>query len=154
MQNKKVTILLLLAVLVIWGMLFLKIYKTIYGSVKPQFNVSKKETKRQEQRKEYMLKMVARDPFLSILTDTISEPVSIPVIKPKPPEIREIDMPIFYGIIKSNKKNMAILKKDKKVFFAYEGDMIKSMKIKKITTDSIVASANGNVIVIHLNHKK
>jgi hypothetical protein len=154
MQNKRVTILLLTAVVVIWGILFYKIYMTVYSSGNAPLYAPSQKFKRQEPRKRYELKLLARDPFLSILTDTITEPIPIPVFKPKPPEINEIDMPIFCGIIKSNKKNMAILKKDKKVFFAYEGDMIKSIKIKKITTDSMVTMVNGNVSIIYLSHKK
>ena len=155
MKNNGIKIVLFIAVILIWGLLIYKIYYTVYGSHKinnaviipnPEKPLIIIDT--------YSVHTYKRDPFLSILTDTISQQ---PTVEIKPFKIfvkKSTTLPLYCGVIRNGKKKTAILKMNKKIFFLHEGDTLQSMKIKTIMNDSIVVMNGEDKISIFLNKEK
>jgi hypothetical protein len=149
MKNKGITILLLFAVFLIWGAFFYKVFRSNENSIttyktrsfKPDFKDAYLDT--------YKIHVYYRDPFLSILTDTVTEPIEIIKVS-KPVEKKNIVLPLFFGLIKNGKTITAIFKVKKRMIFLHEGDCFQHIKIKKVTPDSVVCVVEGQNVAIPL----
>ncbi|HVX00038.1 MAG TPA: hypothetical protein VHA52_06365 [Candidatus Babeliaceae bacterium] len=158
MKNKGITTILLIAVACIWGMLIFKIYHAISNNTHSPFHVAEHPAIKNDTVKSYQLHSYTRDPFLSILKDTITLPPS-PIVPSTPQhketiEKRPLILPLYCGLIRTNEVKTAILRMDKKTYFIHEGETFQSIKIKSIDVDSVMASSDGLKVVLPLYRRK
>lgn len=151
MKSKGVTVGLLIAVVGIWGFLFLKIFNDFNGTKAiPHKSLSERPKDNQDKVDTYKIHAYSRDPFLSILEDTVTIVAPIVEHHPKPAPIKNVVLPQYFGMIKSDKTLTAIVKFEKKTFFVNEGSNIRSFKVAKITPDSIICIENGKPHFVRL----
>jgi len=156
MQKKTVTTILLVAVLIIWGLLVYKVYNSLNSdhiSERPLTIINIKKHIGCED--SYMLGEYSRDPFLSILIDTVTEREPAPVNTPltKVVEKKPTQLPLYYGFIQGCNKKTALFKLNNKTFFVGEGDTFLSLKVKKISADSTLVFSDGKNTTIYINKK-
>ncbi|RYD54582.1 MAG: hypothetical protein EOP56_18835 [Sphingobacteriales bacterium] len=155
-KNKNITAFLLVTVVAVWGLLAFRIYKTFAGTDN-YIPIAHKTLKAVLPKEEgsFELHEYTRDPFLSILTDTVTEniveaPATIqyPTQRPKP-----VNLPQYCGIVgnQADKDRIAILRTDKKHLFVKEGEKYDSMKIVSIKEDRLVLDNKGEKITLPLS---
>lgn len=140
---------LVVLVTLIWGLV---IYR-VYNSARPHkqlANDAKTKGQAIADTFDFVLHSYTRDPFLSILTDTVTEPEPV---APKPveqhvPDKRPYMAPRYCGQLITNNQKTAILKRNNKFFFVMEGQSFEDVKIRSITADSLVITDGAEKIVI------
>lgn len=142
MKNKKVTYLLLVLSVVIWGVAGWKVYKAFNVQVEqPVIKQNAKNIKKDS----ITLLLNYRDPFLgsysitSALVDTVplKKKTVSNVAPPKKVEPEALDIQ-FKGIMNIGKIPMAILQKAGKILTLKTGDEVDGYKITKIEENKIV----------------
>lgn len=160
MKSKATTIFLLICVLFIWSWVIYKFYNGVKNDsnsyIIKNIPINTVETIAELS---FSLHNYARDPFLSILKDTIThieEETSLEVKKNKTIEKPKIDLPIYCGIMQNNdNKKMAIVKHNGKYHFVSEQEKLAEYSVLKITTEQlIVIDDNKNRITIALLKEK
>lgn len=148
---------LLVAVVAIWGTLTYKVYNHFagknYNPIYPVVNHINKS--KLISPKIYIIHSYSRDPFLSILTDT-AQPVAsltawpkIAVISKKPTVLPE-----YMGFFEDGKKKTAIIKYERKTTFIHEGDKWQKLSIVRITTDSLIVTDEGKRQAIKMKKRR
>ncbi|MDR3678879.1 MAG: hypothetical protein P4L41_02860 [Flavipsychrobacter sp.] len=152
MKKKNTTILLLIIVVLLWGFIGFKFYKGIIAS--HQNSTLSKKAILTEQidtiEENFVLHTYSRDPFLSILKDTISSPITDPpVVKETKKIIKKPFIPPAYcGIIKNEREKIAVLFLNKRTFFVKERESLNDFKIKRISDSNIQITNQGDLILI------
>lgn len=132
------TIALVVLVALVWGIIALKVIKSIDRTgdlprvkVKYQRRISGGEFDK------YNLSKYARDPFLSILSDTASIDVIPEPIKPKPST--QVPLPLFCGLISGEDgKDVAIFKHRNKYLHLKKGQRSEDIHLLSIGEKSVV----------------
>jgi hypothetical protein len=152
MKNKKMTYILLAGVVVVWGLIFLRIYSSLFSDSK-EISSSKPVIRgKQDYFKKDTFVLVAkyRDPFLggihnpsnSIgLKAAVNKIKSKPVVlKPKEPEI-QIDWTVinYVGLIKNtgSNKHVSLMNIKGKEYLMEEGVVEDGVKLVKNCKDSV-----------------
>lgn len=142
MKNKKVTYLLLVLSVVIWGTAGWKVYKAFNVQVEqPVIKQNAKNIKKDS----ITLLLNYRDPFLGNYSITAALVDTVPIKKktvsnvtpPKKIEPEALDIQ-FKGIMNIGKIPMAILQKADKILTLKTGDEVDGYKITKIEENKIV----------------
>ncbi|KQX15062.1 hypothetical protein [Flavobacterium sp. Root420] len=158
MVKKKINIILIIIVLVLWGSVFYKTINqyffakeiavnTVYSSDKIEFNQINKDT--------FALEKVSRDPFLNKQTHEV---VSYPkkyhtnntravTKKAKTVAIQPRELivwpPISYhGYIKDSRGELVIIKINQKIYRLRKDALIQGIILKKISSDSLELDFN------------
>lgn len=152
-KNKTVTITLIIAVIIVWGLVIYNIAgsispgnKTIHTSAqsnKPSITANPER---------YNLSTYERDPFLSIISDTSTTfdsviPPATPPVYTKP-ILRK--MPVYCGIIKNNKTTMAVIKINSIYYNVSESYRDDSIRIIKITDTTVTLSYQDEKLTLHM----
>jgi hypothetical protein len=153
MNNKYLTTGLLGIVLVIWGTIFFKVFHSL--------KVSNSLTEMHFRNKPpiaidtvYQIHAYARDPFLSILTDTAHAKVAVPedrTVKTIP--VKQIPLPAYHGLLVVNEKRTGIIKDMKKIVFVHQGEIYKEIKFCRLTEDSAIVMVDGKRKILRIEKK-
>lgn len=144
MKNKKVTYLLLVLSIVLWGIIGWKVYGA-FNYIQPEIPTIKKEVVTNK-KDSITLLLNYRDPFLgkyssgNIVKDTIPAKrilVAASPTKKIEPVVPQIQ---YKGIINIGKVSMAILQKDGKVLTIKAGEEIDGFKLYKMDDNKIMLS--------------
>lgn len=144
MKNKKVTYLLLVLSIVLWGIIGWKVYGA-FNYIQPEIPTIKKEVVTNK-KDSITLLLNYRDPFLgkycsgNIVKDTIPAKrilVAASPTKKIEPVVPQIQ---YKGIINIGKVSMAILQKDGKVLTIKVGEEIDGFKLYKMDDNKIMLS--------------
>jgi len=161
MKNKKWTYILLPLALIIWGLIFYKIFSNLRKppQVNPQFQME--EIKNQGIVNPDTLVFVAsyRDPFLSRPVRSVSAAVTSEQKKSNPNprsisarRIKHLKWPsIEYGGVVDNQqvKKVALLRINDRKFLMQKGDENSEVKVMEIFSDSIVLSYKEEIKTIY-----
>ncbi len=157
MKNRIVVVILLIAVVVIWGTLTYKIYNHFAGNdSKPAYTAVRPVYKSKLPKKDiHIIHSYSRDPFLSILADT-AQPVIPAADPPKLITIpkKPVILPEYMGFFEDGKKKTAIIKNERKTTFVHEGDKWQNITIVHITFDSLIVAHDGKKQTIKLKKKR
>lgn len=150
MKKNRLTILLIVAVVAIWALIAYKIYMSVH--IKPIAPSSHLTVERPLGNESigYTISNYARDPFLSIITDT-AEIVEEPEVRKslKPPVL-----PRYCGLVQnSDRKKIAILHVNKRYMFLAQGEKDGDLILKAIGDDNIEIKMNGEIYKITLSTK-
>jgi len=96
-KNKKATISLLVTTLAIWGWIIYKIHHDVGGNHYKPHRVADIDLKKNLDMHidHYLIHEYTRDPFLGILTDTITKPKEEIIIKKPPVEHKPLILPRY-----------------------------------------------------------
>jgi len=161
MKNKKWTYILLPVALILWGLIFYKIFSNLrkLPQVNPQ--IQKDEIKNQGAVNPDTLVIVAnyRDPFLSRPVRSVSASVAPEKKKVNSNtrsisarRIKQLKWPtIEYGGVVDNQqvKKVALLRINDRKFLMQKGDENSEVKVLEIFSDSIVLSFKEEIKTIH-----
>ena len=154
MKRQSLTLILLLAVTSIWGVLIYKIYHTLHNdkrnTLAAPFSAPANTSKIPG---EFILHEYPRDPFLSILADTVTSCPVVNVTVIKKVVDKKITLPLYFGLIQNRDKRTAILKMEQKIFFVHEGEIFRSIRISRIVPDSVIAFYEGKKYTLLLKRK-
>lgn len=148
MKNKKITYLLLIVSIVLWGFIGWKVYST-FNFTQPEIPIAKKETLIIE-KDSISLLLNYRDPFLGkynssiIVKDTIlanKKQIAVSSLQKTEPIAPQVQ---FKGVMSVGKVLMAILKKDSRVVSIKIGEEIDGYKLIKMDDNKIILSKGRN----------
>lgn len=153
MKNRSTIILLLVAVLAIWGVLFYKIFNGLYGRDVPipLRNSSAVPSFPDTIDRFYSIHNYSSDPFLDILNDTatvIEEVQSTPIIKVPRPVPKEL--PAYMGTIQSATKVLCVFRHNKRYYFVAKGDTFLHFRLTTANSDSAIVSFENNLLSIRV----
>jgi hypothetical protein len=161
-MKKKINIVLILAVLGLWGTVA---YKTVNQYFFPKelvmntTQVNSELNVNQINKDTFQLEKITRDPFLNI-QDRVVElkpkkyfPKVKAIVIPKPIEIKNWPFVAYYGYIKSKGKDkeLVLVKINKKLYKLRKEDQVEEVTVKKIYGDSIELAFNKERKIIRLN---
>jgi len=158
MKKKQQNILLLCAVIFVWGWICVKIYNGLSGSDESSRDFSRiANNKTDTLQSNYEIHTYARDPFLSILKDTAVVQDIDTVKKSKlasaPP--KPLVLPTYYGYIITGKSKVAILKFDnKKTIFLKEKEKYNYFHLAFISADSVIMTSGNEHYCLHISSQK
>lgn len=144
-KNKKITILLLITVLLIWGIIAYKVIITITNKTVHPVPERKLKDYSAIRSTDYSLTIVERDPFLSILTDTAPNVIipDTPIKKYSPP-IKKKHTPVVYcGMIKNTENTIAIFKVGNDYHFLEQGHKDSILKVININNENVTVIYHG-----------
>ena len=170
MQKKRLNIILILAVLGLWGSVIYKSLNRFFPSERNGFvNVNQSQSLdfKKIRKDTFLLKKLNRDPFLDkalaevpkIVVNRNTKPVIInktpnnrPIIK-----VKEIIWPqvFYYGYIKSQQKTdeLILVKIDNKLLKVRKNENIEGLNIKRVYKDSIEVVFNKEKKFIYKSNK-
>ncbi|OFZ01407.1 MAG: hypothetical protein A2491_19650 [Bacteroidetes bacterium RIFOXYC12_FULL_35_7] len=183
MKNKKLRYILLPLVLIVWGLVFYKVYEYVKEDPLPINEQIKKNSKKTHLNTRDTILLVAdyRDPFLGKIIHQISfensnevtnriyekksssggEKENLKIKQENKAITKTNNWPtvIYSGIIinQKNSKKTALLKINNKEKMVSEGEIIDDMKIEKIYPDSLILKLNDgyrNVLKNSVSPKK
>lgn len=143
MKNKKITYLLLLVVVVVWGLIIRKVFtitaaeSTVPTAILPR---AKPEVKKADRE----LLLDYRDPFLGRVNrelaaktppaalSAVKLPVAMPMVVEAPPALK------YKGIIRKGKQIYAVIESGKMQEVVLKGGIIDDFRLLSITADSVV----------------
>jgi len=158
MKKKQQNILLLSAVIFVWGWICVKIYNNLSGNDDSHRNIDTIVTgKNDTLQSDYEIHTYNRDPFLSILTDTVTVQEIDTAKKQKlilsPP--KPVSLPTYYGYIVTGKSRTAILKFDnKKTIFLKEKEKYNDFRLVFISSDSVILLSGNDRFCLHISSQK
>ena len=142
MKNKKLTYILIPLVLIIWGYLIYKIVSGLTGGdneiivPKSQLLLAVPDTLGSEPKEIFVLKEVARDPFLNTVYKKRIENKTKKIVRKKVswPEIR------YLGLVsnESDKKSIGLIEIEGNNFFFEKGDSNQDITLIKIDKNQVV----------------
>lgn len=157
MKNKKVTTLLIIVVVGIWGVIFFRLVSSMSGEddyigrsdIRVKINA-----KDFQEIKPYILIAKYRDPFLGRTfheegKGVISQRKNIPIVKKETIPAVEIDWSFikYLGLINNSKinKKVGLISINNDEYMISDGDVIKEVKCIKTYKDSICISYQGKI---------
>jgi type II secretory pathway component PulC len=148
MKNKKVVYFLIFVVLLIWGIIFYRIFSTVGSENNTSYpnNEVKKETGKAAS-DTFTIDGNYRDPFLGTIQveRPPAKPVSIAKVLTKDPAVVQI-LPwpslVFGGMIKNQKSNkqLVLLQINGQNNLMKTGDLLDGIQLVKVAKDSILVS--------------
>ena len=141
-KNKLIQLTLLIATMVVWGVIIFKIITDINPgkSLAPtKYNNSKSSIQLIDT---YAVFQYQDDPFLKIITDTASV-MPVVTVKQNDVEQRPVKLPEYYGVIRRNTVNTAILKINDNYLFLREKETYNDIVIKRVSEEELNITVAG-----------
>ncbi len=155
-KNKKLTIILIIAVVIIWGTIVYKFLSSVGEKPSVKKNIGFVAPRQYKPDSDYVLGTIERDPFLSILTDTaiIIEDTIKNIHTPPIRNNVNYPKPVYCGLIRNEHTNMAIIKVDNQYHFLEKGKKDSVFKVLNIKDSIVVILYHGQKISLILENKQ
>ncbi len=149
MKNTKITYLLILSVLIIWGIIGYRFFTSLSDEKKfSKIDQTNTYTIKNDNIKNYTLKLNYRDPFLGkIFHQTTTKKVVVRKTSKVENKIN-LDGMVFNGLITNGKNKIAIINFHGQEYLIKEGETFNQMTFLKHYKDSTLIRVSGQNIIL------
>jgi hypothetical protein len=167
MKGKKLTYVLLVGVVLVWGIIFIRVYQSLFGNSGDAVGVRPVVRKEHTYVTKDTFTLIAkyRDPFLGNAPNILKATVTSGPVRIASPKPREVPKPLepevkidysfisYIGLIKNpgNNKNVSLMSIRGKEYLMEEGTTKDDVKLVKNHKDSVLILYNGKEKYIKRN---